>query len=342
MAQAFLHKRGKVYYARYRNRNGKECWKSFKTNSKEIANAKLAKLVEALEKDELGWLNPKPISEYLPEYLAICGAEHSPKTLSNEKKILDEFLKFCGAQTLNQITVDRVEAFKVKRVHKVSKSTVNREVSVIKAFLNRAVALGYLNRHPAQFVKKFKEDQKQIQFLSDEEIKKLLAVCSPKMKQIVTIFLTTGMRLGELTHLRWKDVDFRHKQIIIQNRPDWTTKSHKPRVIPMHPVTFAILSSLPKDYDYVFPTRDGATIDSYIRQEIARYADKAGVHASVKMFRSTFASNLVMSGVDIYAVSKLLGHHDVKITEKHYAHLTPDFLSHSVQRLSFEFDKKKG
>ena len=90
MAQAFLHKRGKVYYARYRNRNGKECWKSFKTNSKEIANAKLAKLVEALEKDELGWLNPKPISEYLPEYLAICGAEHSPKTLSNEKKILDE------------------------------------------------------------------------------------------------------------------------------------------------------------------------------------------------------------------------------------------------------------
>jgi site-specific recombinase XerD len=55
------------------------------------------------------------------------------------------------------------------------------------------------------------------------------------------------------------------------------------------------------------------------------------------MFRSTFASNLVMSGVDIYAVSKLLGHHDVKITEKHYAHLTPDFLSHSVQRLNFEF-----
>jgi len=69
--------------------------------------------------------------------------------------------------------------------------------------------------------------------------------------------------------------------------------------------------------------------------------------------RSTFASNLVpclfdfiwshgtvlsealvMSGVDIYTVSKLLGHHDVKITEKHYAHLTPNFPSQSITRLN--------
>jgi len=68
--------------------------------------------------------------------------------------------------------------------------------------------------------------------------------------------------------------------------------------------------------------------------EILDYAKKAKVNANIKMFRSTFASNLVMSGVDIYAVLKLLGHHDVKITEKHYAHLTPNFLSQSVARLN--------
>lgn len=164
------------------------------------------------------------------------------------------------------------------------------------------------------------------------------------------------MRLGELAHLRWKDVDFRHNLIHIQNQPDWTTKSRKPRVVPMHPVVKQILAeteatsfgahaggkgprreslSKNKPEDYIFATRSGKTIESYLRAEILRYAKKAKISANVKMFRSTFASNLVMSGVDIYVVSKILGRHDVKITEKHYAHLTPNYLNQSVNRLSF-------
>ena len=111
----------------------------------------------------------------------------------------------------------------------------------------------------------------------------------------------------------------------------------------MHPVVKKILESLPQDQDksegYIFATQSGKTIESYLRAEILRYAKLAKVTANVKMFRSTFASNLVMSGVDIYVVSKLLGHHDVKITEKHYAHLTPDFLSSSLTRLKFPIGK---
>ena len=338
MATRHILKRGKVWYARYHDRNGRLRWLSLKTNSKEIARQKFAQLEEALEKEDLGWrINPKLISEYLPEYLAICQAEHSKRTYRHEKQILEDFLKFCGAQNLKQITADIVEKYKVKRVHEVSKSTVNRSMTVIKAFLNRSVQLGYLEKNPAQFVKKLKEDQRQIKHLGDEEVKKLLKVCSPRVRQIVTVFLLTGMRLGELAHLRWKDVDFRHNLIHIQNQPDWTTKSHRPRVVPMHPTVKQILEALPQDkpQEYVFETESGKTIESYIRAEILRYANAAGVNANIKMFRATFASNLVMSGVDIFAVSKLLGHHDVKITEKHYAHLTPNFLSASLARLNF-------
>ncbi len=338
MPTRHILKRGKVYYARYDDRNGRLRWLSLKTNSKEIARQKFALLEEALEKEELGWrIHPKLISEYLPEYLAICQAEHSKRTYRHEKQILEDFLKFCGAQNLKQITADVVEKYKVKRVHEVSKSTVNRSMTVIKAFLNRAVQLGYLEKNPAQFVKKLKEEQRQIKLLSDEEVKKLLKACSPRVQQIVTVFLLTGMRLGELAHLRWKDIDFRHNLIHIQNQPDWTTKSLRPRVVPMHSTVKQILESLPrnKPQEYIFKTESGRTIESYIRAEILRYAQKAGVNANVKMFRSTFASNLVMSGVDIYAVSKILGHHDVKITEKHYAHLTPNFLGQSIMKLPF-------
>ena len=344
MATRHILKRGKVFYARYQDRNGRLRWLSLKTNSKEIARQKFAQLEEALEKEDLGWrLNPKLISEYLPEYLAICQAEHSKRTYRHEKQILEDFLKFSGAQNLKHITADIVEKYKVKRVHEVSKSTVNRSVTVIKAFLNRAVQLGYLEKNPGQFVKKLKEEQRQIQHLSDEDVKKLLKVCSPRVQQMVTIFLLTGMRLGELAHLRWKDVDFRHNLIHIQNQPDWTTKSLRPRVVPMHPTVKQIMESLPrkKEQVYIFETDSGKTVESYLRSEILRYAKLAGVSANVKMFRSTFASNLVMSGVDIYVVSKILGHHDVKITEKHYAHLTPNFLNQSVSQLKFPLAPEK-
>lgn len=336
MATGYLQKRGLVWYARYRDESGRERWKSLETNSKEIASAKLAKVIEAVEKHEVGWrLQPKPIHDYLLEYLAICEAEHSKKTYRHEKQILYEFIKFCGVQYLHQITPDRIEAYKVKRAREVSKSTVNRTITVVKAFLNRAVALGFIERNPAQFVKKLKEEQQQIKFLGDEEIRKLLDAASPRVRQMITVFLHTGMRLGELAHLRWQDVDFRHNLIHIRNQPDWNTKNHKPRVLPMHEIVRDVFIGLPKGHEYIFATKTGRPVESYIRAEVLRYAKKAKVNANIKMFRATFASNLVMNGADIYAVSKLLGHHDVKITEKHYAHLTPDYQQQSINRLSF-------
>ena len=71
-----------------------------------------------------------------------------------------------------------------------------------------------------------------------------------KSEKIIDDYIEAGKklrvlkeRLGELAHLRWKDVDFRHNLIHIQNQPGWTTKSYKPRVIPMHPTARQILES---------------------------------------------------------------------------------------------------
>ncbi len=336
MACARRTKRGRVWYARYYDKSGKRQWKSLHTTSSEIAQKKLADLIEDIEKRELGWrVNPKPIAEYLTECLAICKAEHSPKTYRVETQLLNAFVDFLGVRFLHQVSAGRIEAYKVQRAAEVSPSTVNRLITVIKAFFNRAVQMGYIEKTPAQYVKRLKEKQRQIKYLSDVEVKKLLKVCSPRVGRMVTVFLLTGLRLGELAHLRWKDVDFRHNAIHVQNQENWSTKNYKPRVIPMHPAVLRILQAIPNGTpdSYIFATRSGKTIESYIRWEILEYAQKAEVHANVKMFRATFASNLVMRGVDIYTVSKLLGHHDVKITEKHYAHLTPDFLGHSVSRL---------
>lgn len=336
MAKGHLIKRGRFWYIRYYE-NGRRQWKSLETTHREIAHAKFSQFILAIEKQEVGWrMKDKSIAEYLPEYLGLCEAEHAKSTYRLEKQILRDFIEFVNVQSLHGITLPKVEAYKVKRSKEVEKTTLNRDLALIKAFLNRAVTLGYLERSPARFVKKLKEEQHRIKHLSDAEVRRLLEVCSPRVRKIVTLFLLTGMRLGELAHLRWIDIDFEHKAIQIQNQPDWTTKSYRPRLIPMHPVAEQILKSLPRTegQTYVIPSKSGRPMESYIRGEVLEYSQKAGIYANIKMFRSTFASNLVMSGVDIYSVSKLLGHHDVKITEKHYAHLTPNFLSDTITRLN--------
>src|SRR3989338_1774184 len=332
----YLLKRNGVYYGRYHDENGIERKRSLKTTNKEIAQAKLAKLIEKVERREVGWdSNDKPVDEYLKEYLTYCENEHTLKSYSNKKRILNDFVAVSKVKKLRQITPEIIESYKAKRGLTVKKASVNKDIAVLKAFLNRAVMLGHLAHNPAQYIKRLKEEEHQIQFLSDEAVKKLLAAASPKFRQIIVVFLLTGMRLGEFLELRSADIDFRRKQIIIQNKEGWTTKNKKPRVIPMHSVVERILQGLPKDGKYVFPSESGNTLRSYIHQELSRYAKNAGIKANFKIFRSTFASNLVMSGVDIYAVSKLLGHHDVKITEKHYAHLTPDYLGKSITKLNF-------
>lgn len=336
MAKGHLIKRGRYWYVRYYE-NGRRQWKSLETTRQEIAHAKFSQFILAIEKHEVGWtLKEKSILEFLSEYLSLCEVEHSKKTFRVEKQLLHNFVQFVNVPSLSHVTVNHIEAYKVKRAKEVTKATVNRCLATVKAFFNRAITLGYLEKNPGRLIKKLKEEQHRIKHLSETEVRKLLEVCSPRVRKIVTLFLLTGMRLGELAHLRWIDVDFAHKVINVQNQPDWTTKSYRPRLIPMHPVAEQILKSLPRSegQTYVIPSRSGRPMESYIRGEVLEYSKKAGIKANIKMFRSTFASNLVMSGVDIYSVAKLLGHHDVKITERHYAHLTPNFLGNTITRLN--------
>ena len=215
----------------------------------------------------------------------------------------------------------------------LSKATVNRELKMIKRLFKVAFEKGNLSKNPAAFIKTYREDENAIHHLSDKEVKAVLGTAPEDLQKIIMVFLLTGLRYGELCYLRWADVDFRHKQIIIQPRQDWKPKSLKKRMIPMHPTVEKILRSVPQKNALVFPDEQGNCAELSLRNRIYRVFATANVKGNVKDFRSTFASNAVMSGMPIYTVSKLLGHHDVKITEKHYAHLAPDYMGNAITML---------
>ena len=140
----------------------------------------------------------------------------------------------------------------------------------------------------------------------------------------------------------WEDIDFGKEVITVRNRGSFNTKNYQDRVIPIHPDLTEILRKQVRHIfsPYVFFNREGNQ-----RRSVRKSFDSALRAAGVQNFtfhglRHTFASYLVMSGVDLVTVQKIMGHKTIEMT-LHYAHLAPDHLRVSVERLSFQKDIQK-
>ncbi|MGB8657950.1 MAG: site-specific integrase [Candidatus Zixiibacteriota bacterium] len=149
----------------------------------------------------------------------------------------------------------------------------------------------------------------------------------------------TGCRQSELFNLKWEDINFEKNQILIQNKEDWHTKSYRYRVIPMDGDLKYLLGCLKENStgsEYVFSAANGSKLNkNQMRRSYMKAVKTAGIKSTdFKILRHTYASHLVMRGINIRTVQKLLGHHIVKVTEK-YSHLSPDHLQNVAQHLSF-------
>ncbi len=356
---------GKKYYARFSYR-GSQYRFSLRTSNKKIANQIVCQLEHGLDHgifdsldpgsegerilkaiiaqpgmrpeealDEVQMVRRKKLKDAVSEYLESCKAEHSPNNYRNEVRVFNGFVEHLKLEYVRQVTPPTIEQWRNKRIEFVSKATVNRELKMIKRFFKRAVLNNYITKSPAEHLQTYREPEIAIRHLSDEEVKRILAAAPEDLRNMIVILLLTGIRYGELCYLEWSDIDFRHNQIIVQPKEHWSPKNRKKRALPIHPVAREILSRLPRKdgISYVFPDCDGTCCYGGLRNRLYRVFSKAKVDCNVKDMRSTFASDSVMSGLPIYTVSKLLGHHDVKITEKHYAHLAPDYMGNAITML---------
>jgi len=153
---------------------------------------------------------------------------------------------------------------------------------------------------------------------------------------------STGMRKAELENLEWSDIDLRRRKIRIRRKKTWRPKTGE-REIPINEDLLSLFTRLKRENNksiksaLVFPDKNGTRLGANrLRVRLIEIAEKAGIKnlTQIHALRHTFASHLVMKGVDLPTVQKLMGHSDIQTTMI-YAHLAPDHLTDAVDRLKF-------
>ena len=235
---------------------------------------------------------------------------------------------------LYQITPKHIEEFKAQRIKEVSAATVNRELAILKTALSKAVEWGKIEDNPAKNIKFLKENNKRLRYLEKEEIRRLIDNCPKRIKAIVIVAINTGMRRGEILKLKWHDIDFKQNIIHVLD-----TKNGESREAYMNTtVRKALIGTLKHlDSPYIFSKKDGKRLKD-IRKPFFTALKKASIiDFRFHDLRHTFASQLIMAGIDLKTVQELMGHRDIRMTLR-YSHLSADHKRRAVEVFDNKMD----
>ena len=369
-----VFKRGKTWYIDTYSRSGMRIRKAVGTSKKlaqavlaDIESKILRNEYELTPKDIL-------IDDLFKIFQEYSQTNHSPSTYNRYRGVIRSFKIYLGykhphlhrVSQLDQMILESYKQFrktedlsqlklpenlaKLTRPGsgKVKTSTVNYDISVLRIIFKFGVDRKLCAENPCTGVKSIKvTDSKSPRFLSKKECSRLLESCSQELRPIFYAFLNTGLRLGELLNLQWEDIDFGRRRLLVRKKEFWHPKTGE-REVPLNNGMLELLKSIKKKKstgkDFVFTywqntryTKKGEQLrDRFIRNHLVRSAREAGIEGLTKIhdLRHTFASQLVMAGVDLPTVQKLLGHSDIQTTMI-YAHLAPDHLKKAVDKLEF-------
>jgi integrase len=182
-------------------------------------------------------------------------------------------------------------------------------------------------------VKPFREvDAPVVHFLSDDECRRIVNACDGAFRNIVKGALFTGCRYGELTRMRVADFNAEVGTVTIR-----VSKAGKARHVVLADegrALFELLTAGRAPQDLIFAREDngpwGASHQTRPIGEASRIA-KLDPPATFHILRHTYASSLAMKGAPLGVIAAQLGHSDTRMTERHYAHLSPSYVADVVR-----------
>ncbi|MGC9310060.1 MAG: site-specific tyrosine recombinase/integron integrase [Candidatus Nanoarchaeia archaeon] len=231
----------------------------------------------------------------------------SPKTIKSYLYYVEKYIGYSRSKGLNE---DSVKDFIQLEIKQKNASTVSSELSAIKFFFEKVLNQKINLNHP-------KRNKTIPDILTIEEIKRLIKYTDNiKHRLIIQLLYGCGLRVNEIINIKKTDVNFEEGLIKIS-----LGKGRKDRFVK---VPESILKQLENfssfSNKYLFESQRGGKLTTASIQAILKNASKkANINKRVypHLLRHSFATHLLESGTDLRVIQKLLGHADIKTTQRY-------------------------
>jgi len=258
--------------------------------------------------------------------------DYSPQTLIRYRHDLTRLVEYAGSRNIadwNTLRSDAVRNF-IAGEHRagIAPKTLQARLSACRSLFKFLLRGGELKHDPAAGVRAPKAPRKLPQVLDVDEMGKLVEIPTDgaeakRDRAILELLYSSGLRISELTGLKWRDLDLADASVRV------TGKGRKTRIVPVGSkalVALRVLRDLEQvtnEDEPVFRGRNGAPIGAAtVRTRMKAWAKAQGIERRVypHLLRHSFASHLLESSGDLRAVQELLGHADIATTQI-YTHL---------------------
>ncbi len=276
---------------------------------------------------------------------------NTPRTIKWFKEVIGYFVKHTEVNYLHEINQETVEQWLIngKCERNWSSKTIRTRLGNLRLFFKWCVQRDHIKENPADGIPVPKLESKIPKHLSKDKSSLIMdwAKCypyyhsyeKPRAVAILATFLFTGIRLQELLNLKLHDVNIKESTLFIESG-----KGRKDRMIPINAQLkrylenyVAIRSRINNKSVYFFVSliSTGKMNDLVINRLFKKIEDKSGIHIHAHLLRHTFAVLMLEAGCNLFSVSRLLGHSDIKTTTIYLsatvAHLQDQVSKHPLQ-----------
>lgn len=275
------------------------------------------------------------------------------------RDILDlHLIPALGHLAIGRLTPQHVQRlYTEKSAEGLSPSSIHRIHAVLHGALKLAVEWNLVARNVCDVVKPPQPGKKEYRVLSKDEAKQLLATAAGHwLEPVLILAITTGMRLGEILALRWQDIDFEQKLLVVRHTVAYvkdigmqegtpkTSKSHAAIALPG--ITLSALSqhrathpAVPSALVFCRPSGAYYT-QSIVRWDFERLLVQAGLpHIRFHDLRHSAATFLLGMGVPMKIVQDILRHSNISMTADTYSHVSAAMQAEAMGKWDVFFEE---
>jgi len=299
---------------------------------------------------------PITLKEFTPMYLSLRG-DVTTGTLIEHRRALAFLAEYLGSQRLlGKITPLNARKFinwyRQREYHgrTPAVATVNKLIRECRRIFREAIECSLIRSNPFDGIRQEKVGEAGWQYVSVTHFRAMIAAApSLRWRGMITMAYCCGLRLGEILHLTWADLDFDEQMVRVVRKPAagtteaWTPKDKDMRSVPLPSEAVNVLTKLQLEagigHVYVFVNSKGPAAGHRVkRQNITRDYGIIRLRACVPKskfhdLRKSYCTNLA-SSVPLHVVQELAGHSDIRTTQKHYLQVRPEHVE--AARLAVE------